>query len=45
LSVNLGWTPGHGSLLLDLIVLPGRRQSQSHPSPNSISHPLNHLPR
>jgi hypothetical protein len=26
LSLNLGLTRGHGSLLLDLIILPGRRQ-------------------
>jgi hypothetical protein len=26
LSVNLGLTRGHGSLLLDLMILPGRRQ-------------------
>ncbi len=31
LSVNLGLTRGHGSLLLDLIILPGRRPSGSYP--------------
>jgi hypothetical protein len=37
LTANLGLTRGHGSLLLDLWILPGRRQTGSNRSSHDLA--------